>query len=56
MAKAVGYKLDSVEWVLHGLEVECWLCNPRASSSNPDTGNLEKVVYPDENSWTHTKT
>jgi hypothetical protein len=48
-------KLDSnlYQWVPHGVEVERWLCNPRVSGSNP--GNLEKVVYLDENSWTHTK-
>ena len=43
-------------WVPHGVEVERWLCNPRVSGSNPGAGNLEKVVYLDENSWTHTKT
>jgi hypothetical protein len=42
-------------WVPHGVEVERWLCNPRVSGSNPGAGNLEKVVYLDENSWTHTK-
>jgi hypothetical protein len=41
--------------VPHGVEVERWLCNPRVSGSNPGAGNLEKVVYLDENSWTHTK-
>ena len=39
-----------------GVEVERWLCNPRVSGSIPDANNLEKVVYLDENSWTHTKT
>ena len=47
---------NSKTWVPHGVEVERWLCNPRVSGSNPDAGNLEKVVYLDENSWTHTKT
>ena len=47
-----------IGWVPHGalVEVECWLCNPRVSGSNSDAGNLEKVVYLDENSWTQTKT
>ena len=31
------------KWVHHDVEVECWLCNPRVSGSNP--GNLKKVVY-----------
>ena len=43
MAKAVDYKLDSVDWVPHGVEVECWLCNPRVSGTIPGTGNLEKL-------------
>jgi len=36
--------------------VERWLYNPRVSGSILGTGNLEKVVYLDKNSWTHTKT
>jgi hypothetical protein len=43
------------KWVPLGVEVERWLCNPRVSGSNHGAGNLEKVVYLDENSWTHTK-
>jgi hypothetical protein len=39
-----------------GVEVEHWLCNPRVSGSIPGAGNLEKVVYLNENSWNHTKT
>ena len=35
--------------------VDRWLCNPRVSGTNAGTGNLEKVVYLEENSWTHTK-
>jgi hypothetical protein len=46
-------KKKKKKWVPHGIEVERWLCNLRVSGSNP--GNLEKVVYLDENSWTHTK-
>ena len=28
---------------MHGVEVECWLCNPRVSGSIPGAGNLEKL-------------
>ena len=31
------------QWVSHGVEVECWLCNPRVSGLNLDAGNLEKL-------------
>ena len=39
-----------------GVGVECCPCNPRVSGLIPGAGNLKKVVYLDENSWTHTKT
>ena len=51
-ARSFVYIRMSVRRVLHG--VERWLCNPRVSGSR----RLQrgKVVYLDENSWTHTKT
>ena len=42
-------KYIMAQWVPHGVEVERWLCIPRVSGSIPGTGNLEKVVYLDEN-------
>ena len=32
-----------MNWVPHGVEVDCWLSNPRASVSIPCTCNLEKL-------------
>ena len=39
----------------HGVEVERWLCNPRVSSLNPSTGNLDNVVYLDGFTQKHNK-
>ena len=32
-----------LEWVPHGVEVECWLCNPKVSGLLLGADNLEKL-------------